>query len=287
MLEALNWDDVRVFLATMRSRSLRGVAETLGVSHPTASRRIRGLEQSLGMRLFDRRPDGLHPTLEAQELAEAAEEVERAMQRLGRVAQAAAPELKGPVRVTLPQAFATDLLMPDFVAFQERWPEIDLHIQGDSDIRDLASREADVALRTMSLGASPDPELAGRRAATVSVALYGQGERWIGWRGGRTFRGLGEEERPELPVRGELPSVALQRAACLAGMGMAYLPCFYAEPHLERRSEPRPAGELWVLVHPDLRRNPRLRLFRDEVVAALRRHQPRLSGLAQPGRCST
>ncbi len=278
-LDHLDWDDVRIFLATLRASSLRGVAETLGISHPTASRRVRALEDRLGLHLFDRRPDGLHATPAALELARAAEQVEQAMTALGRVAQAADPQLRGPIRVTLPLAFATDLLMPDFLAFQQRWPEIELHVQPSSTISDLAAREADVAIRTIGLGRSPDGELTGRKAARASIAVYGSGDCWIGPVSGWTPTA---PELADLPTRGHYPTTALRRAACRAGLGYTALPCFYADPLLPRHSEPEPAGDVWVLVHPDLRRNPRLRLFRDHVVAALKRHQPALSGEA-PG----
>jgi DNA-binding transcriptional LysR family regulator len=39
-----------------------------------------------------------------------------------------------------------------------------------------------------------------------------------------------------------------------------------------------PSYDIWVLVHPDLRRSPRLRVFRDEMVATLKRLQPTLAG---------
>ena len=41
---------------------------------------------------------------------------------------------------------------------------------------------------------------------------------------------------------------------------------------------PYPGYELWVLVHPDLKRNPRLRVFRDSMVGALASYGPRLRG---------
>ena len=68
------------------------------------------------------------------------------------------------------------------------------------------------------------------------------------------------------------------RAACIAGLGLGRLPCFYAEPLLKRRTAPVPLADAWVLVHPDLRRSPRLRVFRDEITATLERLQPRLAG---------
>ena len=43
-------------------------------------------------------------------------------------------------------------------------------------------------------------------------------------------------------------------------------------------TEPEPGLDIWVLVHPDRRRNPRLRLFRDMVVASFQRQKDRLEG---------
>lgn len=275
----LDWDDVRVFLAALRAGSLRRVAVELGMSHPTAGRRVAALESRVGMALFDRRSDGLHPTPEGLQLAAAAEEVERAMQALGRVAQAADPKLRGPIRVTLPAAWALGLLMADFHAFQTRWPDIELHIVPTSTLSDLAAREADVAIRTVGLGHSPGDALAGRKVATVSAAVYGSGDCWLGPQGPlQPFAAKHAPDFADLPVRGQYPGVVLQRAAAQQGLGLAWLPCFFADPVLPRRSAPFVAGDVWVLVHPDLRRNPRLRIFRDFIVDALKRHQPRLSG---------
>ena len=67
-----------------------------------------------------------------------------------------------------------------------------------------------------------------------------------------------------------LPDARLQLAACVAGMGLSGLACFMADPVLERHTEPR--HDIWVLVHPDLRRSLRLRVFRDAMVEAIERH---------------
>ena len=49
------------------------------------------------------------------------------------------------------------------------------------------------------------------------------------------------------------------------------LPCFMADG-LRRRSEPHHRADVWVLVHPDLRDNPRVRLFRVAIIQALAAH---------------
>lgn len=53
-----DWDDIRVFLALSRHHSLSGAARALAVNHATVARRIASLEQAMGMKLVDRRPDG-------------------------------------------------------------------------------------------------------------------------------------------------------------------------------------------------------------------------------------
>ena len=279
----LDWDHLRVFLATMRAGSLRQAADGLGLSHPTARRRLGALEEQLGLQLFERRRDGLHPTLEATDLRQAAERVERAVQALGRLAQAADPALRGPVRVTVPAIVASDLLMPDLVAFAERWPQIELRLEASYAIADLDRREADVAIRLMTHGKRPAEHLTGRLAGTAHTAVYGHGDHWIGWGGAIDRTWIRDTPFPDLPTRGVMNDPALQRAACAAGMGLTKLPCFFAEPHLQRRSDPAPAYDIWVLVHPDLRRSPRLRTFRDTIVAAVKRLAPRLEGRAPAG----
>ncbi|MCP4500518.1 MAG: LysR family transcriptional regulator [Deltaproteobacteria bacterium] len=279
-VQELDWDHLRVFLAVMRSESLRQAGERLKVSHPTIRRRLAALEEELGLHLFDRRNDGLHSSPEAVELLERAEEVERSIHAFGRRAMDVDREFKGSVRVSAPDILLSDLLMPDLVAFSERWPQIDLQMEASFDLVDLSSRQADVAIRALPCGKTPQENIAGRKAATMSSAIYGCDHQWIGWWGEERDREwVQDTPYPDLPIRGCMPNLYAQRAACEAGMGLVRLGCFSADNRLQRRTKPIPSYDIWVLVHPDLRRSPRLRAFRDEMVAAFKRHQPRLAGL--------
>lgn len=275
----LDWDNVKIFLATMRAPSLRQAAGALKISHPTARRRLQKLEEQLGLQLFDRRPDGVHATAQAVELMGVAEQVEASMHGLGRAALAADPELRGPIRVTLSNMVATDLLWPDLAAFTARWPQIRLEIDATDDVARLDRREADVALRTMRCGVQPPDNLIGRHAAAVYRAVYGKGESWIGWSSeAEDAAWIKDTEFPDLPALSSMNDIMLQRVACAAGHGLALLPCFFAEPMLTRCTEPEHRWDIWVLVHPDLKRSRKLRVFRDAIIAALKRHQPRLEG---------
>jgi DNA-binding transcriptional LysR family regulator len=216
-----------------------------------------------------------------QQLAPRAEEVEAAVRGLTRAAQGVDPELRGTVRVTVPAIAAQELLIEDFVAFCKRWPQIEIEISGAYAVESLAQQQADVAVRFMPLGAAPDGELVGRKVATASMAVYGHGDCWIGQYGAAIDTYPQSTPWPDLPVKGAILDGLLQRRACAAGLGMAHLPCFFADGHLERRTDPKPGLDIWVLVHPDLRRNPRLRLFRDMVVASIERQRDRLEGRPQ------
>ena len=72
----LNWDDLRTALALARAGSVRKAARTLGVSHSTILRRLRALEASAGVRLFEQTPDGYHVTPAGQDVFDTTLEVE-------------------------------------------------------------------------------------------------------------------------------------------------------------------------------------------------------------------
>jgi len=280
-INQLDWDLIRVFLAAVRSHSLREAADRLHISHPTASRRLSTLEEELGLQLFDRRTDGLHLTAAGAELEDAADEVESAMLGLSRTAQAADPELRGRIRFTFPEIFVTHLLMPHLQAFAARWPEIDLELDGTYNLLDLDKREADIAIRAMPKGKLPDDHLLGRLVGESWSAIYGEGDQWIGWRGElEDKKWIKDSPYPDLPSRHRLNDGMLQKTACMAGMGVTQLPCFFAEPELKRRSEPIPGFDIWILLHPDLRRSPRLKVFREALAHAIALEKPRLRGTA-------
>ncbi len=274
-----DWDHLRVFLAVAQSSSLRAAGKRLGVTHPTIRRRLQALETQLGVRLFDRRHDGLHMTPEASDVLEMAQDIEASVHALGRRAVDANPKLRGQVRVTAPDVLMTDLLMPKLADFAARWPQIEVHVDSSYEIADLGRREADVAIRAMPRGTSPDGALAGRKAATIYAAVYGSDHQWIGWWGDERDDTIAQEHGyGDLPITEAMSNINLQRAACLAGLGLAILPCFMAEPQLLRRTKPKPSTDIWILVHQDMRRNPRLRVFRDEIAKALKTLRPQLEG---------
>jgi hypothetical protein len=54
-----DWEDLRFFLAIARAGSLAGAARALVVNHSTMFRRLNAMEDRLGVRLFERLPQGM------------------------------------------------------------------------------------------------------------------------------------------------------------------------------------------------------------------------------------
>lgn len=274
-------DDVRFFLAVAREGSLSGAARTLNVEHSTVARRVGALEASLGVRLFDRLQRSWTLTSEGEALIAPAERLEHEALAFTRAA-AAATSLEGTVRISAPPVFASQFLVPHLSRCADRWKGIELDLVGEARTANLHRREADVSLRFMR----PDePGLAARKLGELSFRLYAT-PAWLAraeseW----TFIGYGEP-MSEVPhqqllarIAGDRPFVlrsndlAAVHQACRAGMGLAMLPTFIARPDNGLIEVPRPPGppglerpllrEIWCVVHPDVRRSPRVRLMVD------------------------
>jgi len=73
---AMDWNDVRVFLAVAREGSMRAAGRALGLSQPTIARRLAAFEATFGgPTLFDRLPEGLHLNAAGEQLIPAAESI--------------------------------------------------------------------------------------------------------------------------------------------------------------------------------------------------------------------
>src|ERR1700737_3635265 len=146
---AMDWDDVRVFLAVPRQGSMRAAGRALGLSQPTIARRLAAFEASFGgTTLFDRLPEGLRLNAAGEQLVAEAESVEDAVLTLERRRAAASPVLSGTVRISTGECAAGFLARclsgPTTTALPSG---ITLELVFAQQEANLARREADMALR--------------------------------------------------------------------------------------------------------------------------------------------
>ena len=87
-----SWDDLRIFLAVVAHGSMISAAKALGQSQPTIARRIKVLEETLGLSLFQRGPNNLELTEAGQAVLEAASPMGEAAAIVSRTAAAYRPK---------------------------------------------------------------------------------------------------------------------------------------------------------------------------------------------------
>ncbi len=291
----MQWDDLRVILAVSRERTLSGAAKVLGVTHSTVSRRLSALEDAVGARLFERRPEGYVPSAAGATMLESAARVEEEVQSLDRRVLGQDARLSGSLRVT-----TVDVLAVSFArsirSFAERFPGVALELSVDNEPRSLSRREADVAMRMTN---EPSEHLVGRKLVRIEFALYAErslvpaggltdleSAPWISWDdrvGARVTEQWMQRHAPR-PIREiTVDNAIVMLESVRNGLGIAFLPCFLGDGD-ERllRLRPVEAGfgmDLWILTHPDLRNTARVRAFMDHMHSELRPQQERFSGL--------
>ncbi|WNG54500.1 LysR family transcriptional regulator [Archangium gephyra] len=298
-----DWNDLRYFLAIAREGTLASAARSLEVDASTVGRRLAALEEELGSKLFDRTPSGLVLTDAGRGIHSAVEEMEAAALAVERRASGEDARLEGVVRITLTEAFAVDIVLPRFATFRERHPGIEVQFLTDYGALDLARREADIAIR---LTRPQGDTLVARKVGEIAIAPYAS-ESYLERRGapdpargfvGHDVIGYADaaakwpeacwlaEAAPGARVAVRCNSLLSVVTATAAGMGVGVMPCLCGdrEPGL-RRVAPLVASlrrDIWLVVHPDLQHNARVRATLHFLTELIQRERPLLSGEGRP-----
>lgn len=293
-----HWDDYRFFLALARAGTLAASARKLGIEHTTVSRRIAALEARLGARLFDRTSKGYALTPAGERMLESAATVEEAMFGLEHAAAGEDRRIEGTVRVAASETLAVGFLAARLAPLRATHPGVDIELVTGTQRVNLLRREADVALR---IGTRPAQQnLVIRKLASLAWAVYGSeaylsrrtdaakdapsthdwvgfDEEIVGITAARWLAQQGTEGRVGIRTN-SIPAIL---AACRAGVGLAPLPCFLADPEpllVRLAMPPMPPNDLWLLVHADLQRVARVRTVIDFIVDAVARDLHMLEG---------
>jgi len=281
----VNWDALQAFLAVARTGRISAAARRLDVEHTTISRRLAALEMALGVPLFYRTNTGYTLTAHGRNALMQAEAMEQAALALTARVREGSGAIAGRVRIAMAPEFASHWLAPHLEAFRAKHPQIEVHILVGTRQRDLSRGEAELAVQ------SPRPrqkDLVAVRIGRTTLALYGSttivtGPRWRitspeTLRGVRLltytsgFRMLQEARwfqalLAEVGAYMETNSTHALVAAARTGVGVAVLPRFVARWHddLVEVSDPVAAHDVWLITHPEFRRDPKVRATADFV----------------------
>ncbi|AMN80373.1 LysR family transcriptional regulator [Pseudomonas azotoformans] len=285
----LQWETQRAFLAVLRTGSLSGAARLLGIAQATARRRIEALEQSVGVSLFIRSPQGLLPTDMARELIGHVEAMAVAANAFNRAASADSAVAAGTVRLTCGQLLGVEVLPPLLRTLRRSHPQLAMELSVSNRLQALALQEADVAVRIRRPNES---SVVTRKVGDLHVGLYATPEL------------LAEQGVPDsivqlkdFPLIGpdrNLAEIELlqqqgfdcasertlirtddhlaQLAALRAGLGIGVCSSQLAQRYGLVRVLPQQVGfdvDVWVAMHQDMRRVPRVAVVFEAVGSGL------------------
>ncbi len=158
---------LRAFEAAARHLSLTKAATELSVTPGALSHQIRGLEEFLGLRLFDRGVRAIALTAEGRVL------LPGLLQGFGQIRDAV-EQLRARIDtrvlvISAPPGFTAKWLVPRLYRFAAKFPDIDTRIASSMELASFDRDGVDVALRTLSVDAAADSGQLATRIAGISM----------------------------------------------------------------------------------------------------------------------
>lgn len=280
-LEEMDWDDLRLFLAVMRTETLTHAAKRLKLDHSTVCRRIAQLELCLGGALFQRHRTGLKPTELALSVLENANSVEAAVLAMRESLSGKNQEPAGTVRIAMMEGIGSLYLARRILPFIQRYPQIRLELITSSQLLNITRREAEIFLSFFK----PDGRnLHCEQVGQIALSLYGADNYFARFGEPKSVAELSQhwftsyvEDLVQIDAVRWLDDVILdpqisfysnsmvaQMTAAGAGVGLVLLPQFSVEkentlrPILEQQVVVR--RDLWLSVHHDLEFSNRVKV---------------------------
>ena len=278
-----DWTLWQSFLATVETGSLSAAAARLGATQPTLSRHIHELERELGLSLFRRVPRGLEPTDIALGLIDDARRMGEAAHALSLKAAGQTESMAGTVRVAASVVVSNLVLPRILVDLREAWPDIQIEIVASDEAQNLLRRDADLALRMFT---PTQNALIARKIGDSPLGLFGA-KAYLDRRGRpHTLAGLQDHDvigfdrseailkgfaahgfavtREQFPLRVDDQMVYWHLLCAGAGLGFCQVRLAEAaglEP-IDVAMD-LPDLPIWLVMHEDLRTQPRVRRVAD------------------------
>ena len=164
-----DWNKARAFLVTAEEGSLSAEARALGMAQPTLGRQVDGLEQELGIVLFERVGRGLQLTPGGLELLDHVRVMGDAAGRVSMNALGQSQTLEGRVCISASETYAAVLLPPIIAKLRILEPDIYVEIVVSNQASDLRRREADIAIRNFR---PTEPDLIAKKVGEADAVLY-------------------------------------------------------------------------------------------------------------------
>jgi DNA-binding transcriptional LysR family regulator len=290
----IDWNDLRYVLVLAEHQTMVAAAEALRVHQTTISRRILALEERLQTRLFDRIDGRFAPTTRGMIVVRRAQDMESARLALADDLTHDPALGRAVVRLSVIQTFVTGFLSRQLKAFPPQHSNIQLELICENRPSVLEHREADIAVRYVrpAQGQSMVRKIGALGSAVYAhQSLLRPGVDWhrdLAWIGfAQVADRWPEFQWIEANVSAHCLGVTVNGGPAYTelvarGYGAGILTCVEGDalPHLVRLSGPTPliVREIWLMVLPELRRNPTVRKVLDWIAGVTRRGAKELLG---------
>lgn len=291
----LDWDKLRIFHAVAEAGSFTAAGSRLNSSQSAVSRQIKALEENLDVALFTRHARGLVLTTEGQALYSATSDVSQRLDETTQRLLESRGQPVGPLRITTMVTFGAVWLTNHLNDFVNQYPELEVKLILDDEELDLASGQADVAIRLHAPGQADliqrpltsfqnhiyaSPQYLDRRGTPVHVndldnhdlIVFGQSEsvtiKSLSW-----LLNIGDTGYQRKPIL-EVNNIYGIMQATEAGIGLAVLPDYLVDgrktlvrvlPEIQG-----PAIDSYFCYPPELRGSKRVAVLRDHLLARIR-----------------
>lgn len=288
----MNWDDLKIFLDVARQPKLDVVSAHLHIDATTISRRIKRLEQELGMTLFERTRRGHALTPTGERLAAQVETMESVSFDI--LSESSAEQTAaGRIRIGAPEGVGSTIIAPALADFRRSHPKIDVDLIALSGFVSVPKRQADMSILLAKPSAG---RLKVRKLSDYSLKLYGTkaylsqygavnsleqlpDHTLVGYVDDLIYSGqlrYFDELLPGLTPHLCSPSIIAQMEMVCAGAGLGILPAFMADRTSELINllpeDINVSRTFWLAVHEDvagLTRNRLMAEFLCEHMASL------------------
>lgn len=244
---------MRAFIDVVEAEGFSAAARKIGRSKALLSKYVRELEDELGALLLNRTTRQFSMTEAGHTYYKRASEIVREIDHLADTVRDSAGDVRGRIKLSAPRTFADAPIGRSLIDFAKAHPDIVLEIRLDDRIVDLVEEGFDVAIRITRL---EDSTLIAKRLAPFSIRICASPD---------FLQKHGVPQRPQdvssmpcvidtngrwhtnwpftspdggtmsVAVSGpiEVNSPLAVRAAAVAGIGIAVIPDFIAQPEIE------------------------------------------------------
>lgn len=264
----LSTDDLLLIGVLARTGTPGAAAPLLKVHLATLYRRLKDLERQAGAPLFQRIGGRYSPTPLGAELARMAAAVEANLAEAQRRLAGGEQRFEGRITVTTADSLVP-LVSELLHSFRAKHAGIRFDLIVSNSFADMARYEAEVAIRPTG---TPPETLVGQKAGSYHYGIYAAGPEtdilpWVALDDSLASIPAGHwlaAHTSEAEIALRVNSMSAAGHAAAAGLGKALLPGYLARQLGLHPIEKRVNGldsEIWLLIHADLRRTPRIITF--------------------------